>query len=273
MDVVINACNNNLLSGVVSLPTEGDFWLNGLVQLGQDSVHTPIADLFRTHHQLEAGEWLIVSPVHWQVTHNDAMITMFAEELNLSEAAAKVWFSEVSQFLAQDNLELVFHSAYYWLVNAKDKPPLISANLPAIKHQSLMPILDELDPSMYWQRLFTELQMYLASHPLNAASDRSITINGLWFWGGGRLVLDSEKAMRPLLTDDPILQYSFTHGLPVNLENRVDEETTLVAIRDPNAELVVQLEKITRRQTAHWYWNNTAYTVEFRPWYKRFFCR
>jgi hypothetical protein len=273
MDVVINESKDNSPAGVASLTTQGDFWLNALAQLGQDPVNTPLADLFRFHHQLEEGEWLVVSPIHWQVTHNDAMIVAYGEELNLTEAVAPIWFAEISQFLAQDGLKLVYHSASCWLLNATGKAPLISPNLPVIKHQSLMPILAELDHTMYWQRLFTELQMFLANHPLNSARDRAIPINGLWFWGGGKLISESQQAMRPIFTDDLIVSDSFAQSLAIDLDKVVFDEEPLVAMAYPKAETVEQLEQLTRKKTVNWYWNNAAYKATFKPWYKRFFCK
>ncbi|OGV39206.1 MAG: hypothetical protein A3F46_08550 [Legionellales bacterium RIFCSPHIGHO2_12_FULL_42_9] len=269
MDVVINAHKDNAPAGSIALTTQGDFWLNALAQLGQDPVNTPLADLFRVHHQLEAGEWLIVSLINWQVTHNDAMITAHGADLNLNEAVARIWFAEISQFLAQDGLTLIYHSPYYWLLNAATKPPLTSPNLPAIQHQSLMPILAELDETMYWQRLFTELQMFLASHPLNAASDRLIPINGIWFWGGGQLLTTSSDPLRPIVTDDPIIQQVFTPCLPVDLDNKAIDEKTLFAICYPDVALLKQLDKVTQKRTVNWYWNNRAYQTKFKPWYKR----
>src|SRR3990167_8472896 len=218
MDVVMNASQDNFPAGATTLNTQGDFWLNVLVQLGQDPMYTPLADFVRLYHHLDEGQWLLTSPIHWQVTHHDAMMTAFGDELHLDESVAHVWFAEISQFLAQDGLTLIDHSPYYWLLNAVGKAPLTSPNLPVIKHQSLMPILAELDSTMYWQRLLTELQMYLATHPLNTARDRVIPINGVWFWGGGHL-RHSEASLRPIFTDDLGIQSCFSQALPLALEN------------------------------------------------------
>lgn len=273
MDVIINAHQNSVPEGAKILTTQGDFWLNTLAQLGQDPCYTPYADLLRVHHQLKAGEWLIASPVHWQVTHNDAMITACGEELHLTTAIAQIWFAEISQFLAQDELTLVYHSPYCWLLDVTGKAPLKSPNLPLIKNQSLMPILAELDETMYWQRLFTELQMFLSTHPLNITRDKTTPINGLWFWGGGQLVTQSEQAMRPIMTDDLIISNAFTSGFAPDFENQSIDKKTLFAFDKPEPNLLESLEKITRQRTVSWYWNNLAYQLKPRPWYKRLFCK
>lgn len=273
MDVVINAQQDPAFSVATSLPFHGDFYLNVLAQLGQDPVYPPVADFLRLHHQLAAGDWLIVSPIQWQVTHNDAMIVAYGETLSLTEALSRIWFAEISQFLVHDGFELIYHSPYFWLINATGKPALQSPSLPAMVHQSLMPILAKLDGTMYWQRLFTEIQMFLSSHPLNTDRNRVTPINGLWFWGGGQLLLDVPEVMRPILTDDPVINHVIAGALPINLIDPIMDKNTLVAIYDSlslgGQTLEKKLVAITQKQTVNWYWNNLAYQTKRVPWYKK----
>ena len=271
MDLVINSHKDIYISELMkssqSMTTQGDFLLNVLVQLGQDPTHTPLADLLRIGHKLPAGEWLIVSPIHWQVTHNDAMIAAYNEALDLNEPLARVWFAEVSQFLAQDGFELVYHSPYYWLLNTKGKQVLTSPNLPAMNHRSLMPILAELDPTMYWQRLFTELQMFLSSHPLSDRKDQRLAINGVWFWGGGKLVQDTPEYSRPIISDNSMIQLVFGKQCsPLN--TLIIDEKTVIAIEKPTPKIIDYLVRMTRKNTVNWYWNDVAYRVVRTPWYK-----
>ena len=273
MDLVINAPQaiflEKSIQAVTPLTTQRDFLLNVLMQLGQDSTQTPLADLLRMSHKLPVGEWLIMSPIHWQATHNDAMIVAYNEALDLNESVARVWFAEVSQFLAQDGFELVYHSPYYWLLNVKGKQALTSPNLPAMNHRSLMPILAELDPTMYWQRLFTELQMFLSSHPLNDRKDQRLSINGLWFWGGGQLIQDAPQYNRPLISDSSMLQRVFEQQCVVLDKNTLSmNEETLVVIEKPTPEIIDHLVRMTRKNSVNWYWNDAAYRAVRKPWYK-----
>jgi hypothetical protein len=163
MDVIVNAIKPSSPPGVEALTTQHDFWLNCLVQLGQDPLYTPLAELFRQQLNLEAGDWYIISPIHWEVTHNDAMISAYGDALNLSESLSRIWFEELSQFLAQDGFVLIYYSPAHWLMKVTNHtlvPALKSPNLKDMEHQSMMPVLATLDPTLYWQRLLTELQMF-----------------------------------------------------------------------------------------------------------------
>lgn len=279
MDVIINAVTETFLStstatSTSNLVTQGDFLLNCLVQLGQNAVYTPLADLLRQYHRLEdGGHWLILSPIHWQVTHHDAMIVEYGNFAQLTEARSKIWFAEVSEFLAQDNMTLFFHSPDYWLVHTVDKPLLKSPNLPFIQHRSLMPMLAELDGTMYWQRLFTELQMFLSTHPLNMAPDLKTPINGLWFWGGGMMqnaATISQFKPRQLFTDSPIIQQVFAESLSLERFSEAHHDA-VIAVQQPTPDLIAQLEQFTKKITCNWFWNNLAYPLKRAPWYKAWF--
>jgi hypothetical protein len=272
MDVIINASSDSLpnpprrcLSKTVV--TQRDFLLNTLVQLGQNKTHTPLADFLRTSYRLPAGKWLIVSPIHWQATHNDALITAHSDALSLDEATARRWFDQVAQFLAQDDLTLVYHSPTIWLLNTEGKPALSSPNLAAIHHQSLMPILREWDSTLYWQRLFTELQMFCASHPLNNVLNQPVRMNGVWFWGGGQLVVDAEKYKRPVVSDCPLIQSVLAcHGFDKEVTPVSDD--ILYTMGSPTVDLLEKLIHATRKKTGYWYWNDVAYLVKRTPWYR-----
>lgn len=268
MDVVINAEQTVLPRHAVLLHGQDDFWLNLLTQLGQDKHHTPIADFFRRSLGLLQGSWLVVSPIHWQVTHNDAMITVYGDELALTEATSRIWCAEVNQFLTQDGLNLIYLSPYCWLINAVGKRSLKSPNLADMHHQSMMPVLAEMDDSMYWQRLSTELQMFLSSHPLNTG--RRIPINGVWFWGGGQLCEDNHQYLRPILTDDKTFQQLFKGYRPIDFENDFSEQELLVVIRYPESDLVDKLVKKMGHKQVEWYWNNLAYQSKRLSWYRRY---
>ena len=74
MDVVINSECNAIPEERKPLVTRKEMhcliFCFVLVMMPTDP---PLADLLRRYHNLD-GDWLVLSPVHWQATHNDAMI-------------------------------------------------------------------------------------------------------------------------------------------------------------------------------------------------------
>lgn len=265
MDIIINDGCDNRPSNSQSLETEGDFLLNVLTALGYDPLYPPLGDLLRLYKQLE-GKWIIASPVHWEATHNDAMITAVKDSLHLSDSVSRIWFAEISQFLSQDQFDLVYYDANTWLINIDKKPPIKSISLGRILNQSLMPALAGMDESMYWQRLMTELQMFMGQHPLNSVNTLAMPVNGLWFWGGGTI---APTVDRPIMTDDAVISGVYKHCLPLDLTLK-PEKNSLLAIHNFEPSMKDALDQLTKQQAIKWHWNNTAYQTPIKRWWRRF---
>jgi len=265
MDIVINADCERASSNSTLLSSQGDFYLNVLVNLGFPPTYPPLADLLMRFKQLE-GEWLIVSPIHWQATHNDAMIVSFGTDLCLSDAKARIWFAEISQFLQQDGMTLIYHNPYMWLVRVDGKPSIHSPSVTSMHHQSMMPALAAMDSTLYWQRLNTELQMFMSSHPLNSAKDNHFAMNGVWFWGGGNL---DEITPKPWMSDDPLLLSHLNNGVPLDLQAPLKNGQQTIIISNFNPELLPILQALNKKQAINWYWNNLAYHTKRRRWWQR----
>lgn len=264
MDVVINANCETMPLKAKPLITQHNYLVNTLTALGCDPDYPPVADMLKHHHQLP-GNWLIASPIHWQATHNDAIITATGDSLSIDDKLARIWFAEISQFLSQDGFELVYYNATIWMVKAGNKAPLHSQSVYRMLHQSLMPALSVMDPSMYWQRLLTELQMFMGSHPLNHG--KAVPVNGLWFWGGGTLVNQSKRV---IMTDDEVMQSAYPHCLSLDL-SKAPPKQSLIIIQQAEPQLLSQLAQLTAKMPTHWYWNNLAYRLKAKRWWSRLY--
>jgi hypothetical protein len=58
-----------------------------------------------------------------------------------------------------------------------------------------------------WLALFNECQIILHNHPLNAirASKHQTPVNGLWYWGQGKLPKETKHSYNKIFTDDFML--------------------------------------------------------------------
>ena len=268
MDVVIDAVKDCAPMGSIVIPSQHDFTLNLLTLLGADTNYTPLADFCRLQKGLEAGRWFIISPIHWEATHNDAMIVDDGREFAWTEQLSRNWFTEVSHFLAQDRCELVYLSPYQWLMKCPEDslyPHIKSLNLNHMLHQSIMPCLQALDSTMRWVRLHTELQMFLSSHPLNIGCDPTKTFNGIWIWGGGIFTPTDKKV---IITDDNFIQSLFPHQA-VREKGKSATENLLWVTHDCHSPILKEVEQLNQKNTINWYWNNQAYRMSCSPWYKR----
>lgn len=263
MDIVVNAEKEGLLSTQDPLT---HYFYNILLCLGYEPAYLPLANLIKLYHQL-SGHWLVASPIHWEATHNDAMLTAAGNALQLSEEESRLWFAEVATFLSADGFTPVYHDAQTWLFKVDDKPPISSQAVETVLHQSLMPLFTSLDRRFFWQRLITELQMYLSAHPLNAKR-QGLSINGLWFWGGGEF----ECQGRLIATDDAVLLgYARASDQAISPlgEALTLSKDHLVIINDPKQIECLGFKEKTKKKTVNWHWNNGSYSEQVRPWWSR----
>ncbi|MBA3536647.1 MAG: hypothetical protein H0T84_08570 [Tatlockia sp.] len=267
MDIIINGekdafpLESNALSG------QADYYHRILDCLGYEPEHQPLANLLKLYHGLE-GNWVIASPVHWEASHNDAMLTAAGRELELSDEESRLWFKEVSDFLKADGFTPVYHDACTWLFKIDDKPKISSQSVQTLLHHSLMPVFSSLDSSIYWQRLLTELQMYLSAHPLNLKRNE-LTINGLWFWGEGAFEL---KGRRVIISDDEVLlnYANATESAIIPMTSTtLFSKAQLVIINEPKQIEICRLSEKIKKNTVNWYWNNCSYSSQAASWWSR----
>lgn len=178
MDVVINDVREVVPAKSKPLISQRDYYLNLLTCLGYPPQNPPLGHFLSLYHQLE-GRWLIASPIHWQATHNDALILATGKELELTSTQARLWFDALAQFFKEENINMIYHDDCMWLISIDNKPEIFSQSVYSMLHQSLMPAFAKMDKTFFWQRLITEIQMYMGSHPLNAQRQEKPIVNGL----------------------------------------------------------------------------------------------
>jgi hypothetical protein len=266
MQVVINDLTEAPL-GSKPLVSQGNFYLNALTCLGCNPSNPPLADFLRLANHLE-GNWLVASPIHWEATHNDAMIVATDEALKLNFEESALWFSEVAAFFKDHNMESFYIDPTIWLIKINHKPPISSQSPRSMLHKSIMPVLNTLDKTLYWQRLLTELQMYLSNHPLNLKRGISPVINGLWFWGEGAFNVLSRK----ITWSDDELFLSLPEALLA--VKRLSESARfaknhLVLLKCPDRFDLSHLKKYNKKNSIEWYWNNLAYLQQADNWWSK----
>jgi len=254
MDLVINATLEEMPATAIALPQYGSYWLNVLACINEEKGSFPLGELFKQLNGF-SGRWVVMSPIHWEATHNDAFIIATGEDLPFTDEESRALFTAISEFLAEETL--YYHDAHHWLMKVDGKPALNSHPPSQLLHHSLMPELKRMDKTLYWQRLFTEIQMYLAGH----AQYPQLMINGFWFYGDGELTLAAKKS---IFTDDPQLLNLFAHQMqPLTKDLQISEQTVWIS------QQFLPLESCLQKHNTHWLWNNKAYTMPAKSWWKR----
>ncbi|CEG56825.1 hypothetical protein [Legionella fallonii] len=260
MDVVINSDCSFIPEHSKPLMSEGTVSLNFLQCLGHDPFDPPLADMLSHSLQLEE-KWWVLSPISWQATHNDAMIVAANKELHLNEETSKYWFQLYADYLADEDIKLHYYDAETWLLHVANRPMIKAKPVHKLLSRSLMPELEQLDSSMYWQKFFTEGQMFFASQPAQSV------INGVWLWGGAPL---SGKSAVTVCADEQLISMAKVCSDKVTLYH------PSVSLKQYSILLVSHMDILSKQHqeelkkiSAHWYWNNTAYTSGELNWFTR----
>lgn len=265
MDIIINTTMDCLPANSTLLPSQGDWLGNWLIAMGYPTDNPPVGDMLRQCYHLQ-GTWQVIVPISWQATHNDAMIVAVGEDLELTDEESRCWFEAIAGFLKEDKLYLHYHNAETWLINTQGKPPLISKPASLMRQQSMMPAFDVMDNTLYWQRLMTELQMFMGAHPLNAERVDKPIINGIWVYGSGVFTMNNTK---PIISDDDFFICAFPSKIKPFVEGMSIENNAIVLLKNALA-----FDSLTSLYCdVRWFWNNAAYFTKKTPWFGRLWRR
>jgi hypothetical protein len=252
MYVIVNAENNTIPEGANEIDSQGSALLNLLACLGHDHSNPPLADVLSQYHKLE-GQWLIVSPVQWHATHNNAVIAAFGTHLDTSEGELKEYFHRFSEHLIDAGIALYYHDPYTWLLSTNFKSLLKAKPVHLILNKPLMLELAQIDETMHWPKFLTESQMFFASYPHNSL------INGVWVWSSASL---GGKKNIKICTDQTFFSIAQLCSTNVGLyqPSLSLKEYDLLLINDLSALSVAHREQL-ERVAPRWYWNNMGYEV------------
>lgn len=260
MRIIINSNCPAIPENSTPLPSTGNAVLHLLAALEYDITSPPVADLLKKIHQLE-GNWLVLSPIHWQATHNNAMIMAVGKAIGLTDEQFKTWFNLYSEYLAADGLALHYHDPEHWLLCVDNLPPTTAKPAHLLLNKPLMPELAQLDSSMFWQKFVTESQMFFASH------SHDTLLNGIWPWGGSQSLA---KKSITLCADEMFLrlaQHTQTTTISYNASISLKQVQVLL-LNDLTSLSPKHLDELNTL-SAHWYWNDCAYSQLKRNWFNR----
>lgn len=276
MDVILNTEDEDLVSELIisqEASCQGDAYLHLLRLLGTDSLYPPLATFLAFLQDLP-GKWALLSPIHWQASHNDVRVLASGEMLGLGEEKALLLFSILEDFFKMANLPLHYLDAKYWLINIEGQPKLKAKALPDILQQRFLPHLSQVDQGFFWQRLLTEVQMFLKGQPSWAAesSFSALEVNGVWIWGQGDLTFAVDtKNKRKILCDHAPLLHLNTLGQRVSLISEAQgfQRNDIVWLQNKDPSLLLRLKQEALRLPITWHWNNRVYQTRPKTLWER----
>ena len=174
----------------------------------QAAAQAPIALLGEGEETVD-GAWLHADPVYARV-QRDTMVLHDAAMLEVTPTEATELVATLQSFFASDGFEFRVAAPDRWYVRVPEGEVPETTPLAQALGRDTFGLLPRAHGRLNWLSAITEVQMLLASHPVNLAREaaRRPPVNTVWFWGGGRLPPSARSPYAQVLARDP-----FTRGL------------------------------------------------------------
>ena len=137
---------------------------------------------------IDKGWWLRADPVHLH-PDRDRLILADNKVLGITQDEADGLVSEIMEVYAEDGWVLKAARPDRWYLKPADVPKLNTIPLPAVIGRDINDCLPRGEDYRTWHTILNEVQILLHTAKTNAERERrgALSVNSVWFWGGGRL--------------------------------------------------------------------------------------
>jgi hypothetical protein len=147
------------------------------------------------------GIWVRADPCHLRVDR--AELTLVDTSLfDLSREDAEALVESLNRHFAHRGLAFCPMLPERWYVRVDALEPIESPPLAAVRGKPV----EAQERVASWHALTNEIQMLLHEHPVNQAREGrgELTVNSIWFSGGGRLIAPAAKPFRRVRANNPL---------------------------------------------------------------------
>lgn len=163
--------------------------------------------LLRADHK--SGFWLFADPAHVIADMNTARLMAWST-LQVSEEDCAALSESIQPELAEYGLTLREAGPTGWFVSSESAEQTAPGFLEPWEAlgRDMTECLPAGASSSKWVRLFNQIQMALHDHPVNIRRRRDgfLSVNALWFWGGGCYPLQITSRVRLVHSDQADLR-------------------------------------------------------------------
>ena len=175
-------------------PHEMEIWLCKTFNISQQQNNWPIAPimlhvdapgLIRTNKDY----WIRADPVHLRIEQNHIMLAD-SEAFEISKEEATQIVHDINKNLgSHHNFTLLPLHPHRWYIRLPRAAEIQTYTLGQVTCMNINNFLPTGKESMIWHKIINEIQMLLYEHPVNQPRESlgKLTINSLWFWGGGTM--------------------------------------------------------------------------------------
>jgi hypothetical protein len=180
--------------------------------------------------------WLRADPVGINM-HKDQITLKSDIALGADEAAR--FCDSLNTHFAADGLKFYAPHPQRWYLKLEQPPAIETFPLPQTVGASMHEYLPFGEEALRWHGISNEIQMLFHEHGVNQAREREgkHPVNGVWFWGGGKLQRALLKPYDGVLGDSELARaFAQAAGLPVlsrvktNPHGREEEQGDLLLV-------------------------------------------
>lgn len=145
-----------------------------------------------------SGAWAFMSPCHWTAGADQIRLDNPAD-LQLSEAESRALLELLAPWFAEDGFHLHYERPDRWLVHGPALQALQSAALERVLLRDVSRWMPDAGQNRTLQRLHSEVQMLLYTHPFtDARAERGLPpVNAFWLHGAGTLPASKAAVSSP----------------------------------------------------------------------------
>lgn len=145
------------------------------------------------------GAWAFITPCHWQAGAKHAAMGA-AELADFPASESQTLLAAMRPYFEEDGIALHYQQPGRWLAQSAAFKGLATASLDRVAGRDVASWLPSTGRAIALQRLQSEMQMLLYSHPVNDAREaRGVpTVNSFWISGSGDLTAPTcNAALQP----------------------------------------------------------------------------
>lgn len=156
----------------------------------QDTADIPIATLKASGNGFDSstGYWLCAESVHLHPDLDHVVLFDKSQfELSHNELAGLV--EGLKPLFEEEKIEVWQGDDMTLYLRLLDVPKVDFTPLEKVSGNNILPFMPEGDDAAKWSQLLNEIQIQLSQNEVNEYRENTgqLTVNGLWFWGGGFL--------------------------------------------------------------------------------------
>jgi len=156
------------------------------------------------------GYWLCAEPVYLH-PDLDHVLLFDKSTFDLAKHELAQLVSEIDEMLLEDGITTHHGHQQSLFFRTADKAEVSFTSLSEVSGKNILQYLPEGDDASKWRLLQNEIQMQMTQSVVNKEREQRglVSVNGLWFWGGGYLLRGKYKQVFDAVYANDL----FTQGL------------------------------------------------------------